>query len=142
MRKLYIILSILLAFALLLGACTTPAEDDTMVEEDDAMAEETMDEEETEEADASEQLTEGESDTEDTAVEVSQYGEAPMLADMVASGDLPPVEERLPSNPMVLEPNPAYDQTIGQYGGEIVTVTDDGGAMGNIKMWLYDPPIR
>ena len=32
----------------------------------------------------------------------SQYSEAPMLAEMVANGDLPPVDERLPVNPMVM----------------------------------------
>ncbi|MCA9839838.1 MAG: ABC transporter substrate-binding protein [Trueperaceae bacterium] len=41
------------------------------------------------------------------------YKEAPMLADMVAAGDLPPVAERLPSNPLVVEPN----SEIGVYGG-------------------------
>ncbi len=41
------------------------------------------------------------------------YKEAPMLADLVASGDLPPVEERLPSNPRVVTP---YNE-VGEYGG-------------------------
>ena len=41
------------------------------------------------------------------------FNEAPMLAEMVAAGDLPPVEERLPKNPMVLEPS----DEIGKYGG-------------------------
>ena len=41
------------------------------------------------------------------------YAEAPMLADLVAAGELPPVEERLPVNPRVLTP---LEQT-GQYGG-------------------------
>src|SRR5690606_5694617 len=42
-----------------------------------------------------------------------QFNEAPMLAEMVAAGDLPPVEERLPLEPMVIEPA----DEIGQYGG-------------------------
>src|SRR5690606_19055664 len=42
-----------------------------------------------------------------------QYKEAPMLAELVAAGELPPVEERLPKNPMVIEPY----ESIGQYGG-------------------------
>lgn len=41
------------------------------------------------------------------------YSEAPMLADMVAAGSLPPVEERLPLEPLVVEPN----DRIGVYGG-------------------------
>ena len=39
------------------------------------------------------------------------YQEAPMLAAMVEAGELPPVEERLPSNPLVVEP---FD-SIGTY---------------------------
>jgi peptide/nickel transport system substrate-binding protein len=35
---------------------------------------------------------------------VARYQEAPMLAEMVAAGKLPPVEERLPVDPMVIEP--------------------------------------
>ncbi|MEZ4637805.1 MAG: ABC transporter substrate-binding protein [Caldilineaceae bacterium] len=39
--------------------------------------------------------------------------EAPMLASMVESGDLPPLEERLPVNPVVVEPL----NELGVYGG-------------------------
>jgi peptide/nickel transport system substrate-binding protein len=46
---------------------------------------------------------------------VSAYNEAPMLADLVASGELPPVDERLPKNPCVLPVNDG----IGNYGGTI-----------------------
>lgn len=42
-----------------------------------------------------------------------QYHEAPMLAELVAAGELPPVEERLPVNPRVVTP---YEE-VGQYGG-------------------------
>jgi peptide/nickel transport system substrate-binding protein len=37
------------------------------------------------------------------AAPASKYSEAPMLAEMVAAGQLPPVEERLPSDPLVVE---------------------------------------
>lgn len=47
----------------------------------------------------------------------SGFKEAPMLAEMVANGDLPPVDERLPINPLVL---PVIDG-IGKYGGDINT---------------------
>ncbi|MBO9464070.1 ABC transporter substrate-binding protein [Tropicibacter sp. R15_0] len=39
--------------------------------------------------------------------------EAPMLAEQVAAGTLPPVEERLPENPRVID----VANSIGQYGG-------------------------
>lgn len=43
----------------------------------------------------------------------AQGNEAPMLAELVASGDLPPLEERLPAEPLVLDPV----EGIGVYGG-------------------------
>ncbi|HBD84391.1 MAG TPA: hypothetical protein DC056_10325, partial [Dehalococcoidia bacterium] len=41
------------------------------------------------------------------------FQEAPALAELVALGQLPPVAERLPTNPLVIEPA----EGIGQYGG-------------------------
>ncbi len=53
------------------------------------------------------------------------YSEAPMLAEMVSAGTLPPLSERLPENPYVVEP-----LEIGQYGGTwrrlMTGVGDDG----------------
>jgi len=49
------------------------------------------------------------------AVLSQSYQEAPMLVARVANGDLPPVEERLPQTPLVVEP---FDE-IGAYGGEL-----------------------
>ena len=43
------------------------------------------------------------------------YQEAPMLAEQVAAGELPPVEERLPGNPLVVGPL----NEIGTYGGNL-----------------------
>lgn len=48
-----------------------------------------------------------------------KYTEAPELAALVASGDLPPVEERLPENPKVVPPN----EEIGVYGGTLHRLT-------------------
>jgi peptide/nickel transport system substrate-binding protein len=45
------------------------------------------------------------------------YNEAPMLAARVAAGELPPVDQRLPENPMVVEPF----HEIGQHGGTLRT---------------------
>lgn len=47
------------------------------------------------------------------AAPVSKYQEAPMLAELVKAGELPPVDERLPINPMVVEPW----ESMGDYGG-------------------------
>jgi peptide/nickel transport system substrate-binding protein len=43
----------------------------------------------------------------------SEYAEAPALGDMVEAGQLPPVVERLPKEPLVVQPI----ESVGQYGG-------------------------
>jgi peptide/nickel transport system substrate-binding protein len=43
----------------------------------------------------------------------SFYQEAPLLAERVAAGELPPVDERLPRNPMLITPY----ESVGVYGG-------------------------
>lgn len=66
------------------------------------------------------------------------YGEAPMLAALVEAGELPPVEERLPVNPAVVE---AVD-SIGVYGGTWHRAwrgVNDFHAFGRI---IYDPVLR
>ncbi len=45
------------------------------------------------------------------------YSEAPMLSQLVADGQLPPVEERIPVEPYVVKPV----ETIGRYGGTAQT---------------------
>lgn len=51
--------------------------------------------------------------------------EAPSLADAVAAGTLPPVAERLPKNPMVVEPFEA----VGKYGGDLRAALVGGGSL-------------
>lgn len=46
---------------------------------------------------------------------VSKFKESPMLAELVESGALPPIEERLPPNPVVVSPT----NEIGKYGGTL-----------------------
>ncbi len=52
-----------------------------------------------------------------------RYREAPMLAEQVARGELPPVEERLPIQPMVL--GAASD--VGRYGGILRRLIQETG---------------
>src|SRR5690349_20768752 len=42
-----------------------------------------------------------------------KFQEAPALSELVKAGKLPPVEQRLPSEPMVVEPL----RSVGKYGG-------------------------
>jgi peptide/nickel transport system substrate-binding protein len=54
------------------------------------------------------------SNTADAGTQPEGYAESPMLAELVASGSLPPVEERLPKDVAVVSP-----KTIGQFGGPL-----------------------
>lgn len=55
----------------------------------------------------------GESTGTGAATTAAQGNEAPILAERVAAGELPPVEERLPQNPFIRE----VEEQIGTYGG-------------------------
>jgi len=66
------------------------------------------------------------------------YREAPMLADMVQSGALPPIEERLPEEPLVVPPI----EEIGQHGGtwrRAFRGVSDFHAYGRLN---YEPMLR
>ena len=57
------------------------------------------------------------------------YNEAPMLAEKVATGELPPVAKRLPTNPEVVVPI----EELGTFGGQSVV------AIGNENQLFGDP---
>jgi peptide/nickel transport system substrate-binding protein len=74
----------------------------------------------------------------------TSFGEAPMLADMVAAGDLPPVEERLPARDSLMVIQPLHE--IGKYGGSwrrAFTGAADGengnriNSMDKVLFWDY-----
>lgn len=89
--------------------------------------------------------TEGAATTAPTAVETpteaapqAAYQEPPSLAELVAAGDLPPLEERLPEDPLVVPPI----EEIGQYGGtwrRAFRGVSDFHAYGRIN---YEPILR
>lgn len=148
MKKLAFVF--LLVLALLLVACSgaqpVPAEqkeapapaakEEPKEEPKEEAKEEPKEEEEKVEVDKA--IEAGESTTkEEPQAAVSEYNEAPMLAEMVKKGELPPVDERLPKDVQVIE----TVDGIGQYGGTWYDVTWDA-TVPNIKMILYDPPIR
>lgn len=66
------------------------------------------------------------------------YNEAPMLAALVKQGKLPPVEKRLPDDPMVVTP---VDE-VGQYGGTWRRVAlSPGDTMIHVRLG-YEPLVR
>lgn len=68
----------------------------------------------------------------------ASYGEAPMLSALVEKGELPPVEERLPKNPLVIEP---YEE-IGQYGGVLRRSYTGPSDTPNTDRFLRDGFVR
>jgi peptide/nickel transport system substrate-binding protein len=116
------------AISTLLAACEGPddddeevtaaeIDDDESVEESDDAPDEEDDEEEMgvpEEDVAIGSHLIGELEGPEVVDEMpDSFNEAPELAEMVAAGELPPVEERIGSQPMVIRPV----HEIGQYGG-------------------------
>ena len=81
--------------------------------------------------------------TEEVAVDVATYGEAPMLADLVASGKLPSVEERVPNQDNVfVETNDASGTalTVGNYCDSLNVL--NGGGSWDIARPVLESIIR
>jgi peptide/nickel transport system substrate-binding protein len=60
-----------------------------------------------------------------------------MLADMVSSGKLPPVNDRLPAEPLLVE----VTEQIGVYGGKMVDSTG-GNRLAEFRHFGYEPLVR
>ncbi len=80
-----------------------------------------------------------------TGKTIDSFSEAPMLRVMVAAGELPPVGERLPEDPLVVEPV----EEIGQYGGTLNafsvddTSYDDGNMLRGFRtLMVFDPGLK
>lgn len=73
-----------------------------------------------------------------TSLPCEAYQEAPMLAERVARGELPPVEQRLPENPAVVEPV----ESIGTYGGTWRRAALGGADTVLTTRMGYEPPLR
>ena len=67
--------------------------------------------------------------TTEMAVPAGKYQEAPMLAALVAAGELPPVDERLPAEPRVAPPV----EEIGTYGGTLNVVAINNNAWNDVS---------
>jgi peptide/nickel transport system substrate-binding protein len=131
------LLTLLVLFSLVLAACGSrpPLEEEIATTGQQPAAE------------AATPVSQSESAAEQTAATSEQntktewdgaYNEAPMLKEMVAAGAIPPVEERLPAEPLIVEPY----ESIGKYGGtwhRAFTGVKDFHAWGRIN---YDPVLR
>lgn len=67
------------------------------------------------------------------AAAVSDSHEAPMLAERVAAGELPPLEERIPAEPLIIDLPWAQ---IGQYGGTLKRTTTSSD-LSDTSQYMY-----
>jgi peptide/nickel transport system substrate-binding protein len=133
MRKLQTLLAFFMVFSMLLASCTaaTPTQEAVAPEPTEAMAAEPT--EDTGGAIVAEEATA----TSPAPVEVSTFKQSPMLDGMA---DLPPVEERLPENPLVTAP--PEGGSIGKYGGTLYTASW-WPEVGNVQLYFaIEAPIK
>ena len=134
MRKTLYYLLIAIAAIALLAACGAPQ----------PAAEEAM-EEAPAAADTSEEAMA--SSSYESCLESQAAGmnfcEAPMLAERVAAGELAPVDERLPVNPVVGNNRIPDWQAVmerGEYGGTLRLLDFDAGTIGHDAGWISNEP--
>jgi peptide/nickel transport system substrate-binding protein len=63
-------------------------------------------------------------------------GEAPELTQLVEEGKLPPLEQRLPENPFVVD-LPSAGKTVGEYGGSIRMLMGSVKDIGQVTVYEY-----
>ncbi len=110
-KTLFVLFSLLTILAMLLTACGDKVTDEPVVVVTDEPV----------------------ATDEPVVVPDSKYSQAPMLDAM----DLPPVDERVSDEPMVVP----VVESIGEYGGIWHSASGDDG-LGGFRMKIYDPPVR
>ena len=65
------------------------------------------------------------------------FHEAPMLADMVKAGTIPPLKDRLPTEPLVVQA-----ATVGKYGGTAIVATPGTSSWDSQELTGFVPLIR
>ncbi|MDF2812363.1 MAG: transporter substrate-binding protein [Microvirga sp.] len=63
-----------------------------------------------------------------------EFSEAPLLTEKVERKELPPVSQRLPQTPLIVEP---MDGEAGQYGGEVITLVPRSRDIRYITTYTY-----
>ncbi len=140
MRKLQLILALLIVFTMVVSACggrATPTPEPAAPAAEEPAAEEPAAEEPAAEEPAAEEPAAEEPAAEEPATP-GAFKEAPELAEQVAAGTLPPVDQRLPVNPLVTTPV----ESVGKYGGTLYTASWWPEA-GNVLLYFaVDAPIK
>ncbi len=113
-RRQFLILSSSVAAGAALSACGTPTAAPAVTEPTSAPAPTTAPTTAPEAPAATAAPTEAAA-VQPTTAPVAQFKESPMLAELVQGGSLPPLDQRLPASPLIVEPTNA----VGKYGGTL-----------------------
>jgi peptide/nickel transport system substrate-binding protein len=70
----------------------------------------------------------------------TKYGESPMLTELVEAGELPPVDERLPTEPMVIDL--PWAEYPGRYGGTMRKVTTSSSFVDQTELMYGFSPLH
>jgi len=74
-----------------------------------------------------------------TGKKIETFNEAPTLRTKVAAGEIPLIEQRLPEEPLIVEPM----EQIGKYGGTVHLTTMGSPLSYYInEYWLTEPPLQ
>jgi peptide/nickel transport system substrate-binding protein len=122
-RREFLRASVIVAAGAVTAACGAPATDMPMPDDDEEMAEPTA-------------TPQPEPEEEKEAAPPSQYTESAMMTEMVNAGDLPPVDDRLPPSPLVLE----TVDGIGQYS-DMMTLVYPGEKTGNWGLYNHSDAL-
>ena len=133
-RREFIRLTGLATAGAALAACAQPEVVERIVTET-VIVEKEVEKEVTVIVDAETEVDEPVVDDEPTAP-VAKYNESPMMAERVANGELPPVDERLPEEPRVC---PVHDE-IGEFGGDLMVASLTSTMMGDDALRAMDVP--
>lgn len=134
MRKLQSLLALLIVAAMILSACATSTPEPAAAPTEPAAVEQPA---ATNTPGGAITVSEATA-TPVPVVEGVEYKEAPMLAEKVAAGELPPVAERVSDNPLVTTPL----ESVGKYGGTLYTASWWPEA-GNVQLYFaVDAPIK
>jgi peptide/nickel transport system substrate-binding protein len=133
-HNLYRLFAVLVIVALFVGACTPPP---TPAPATQAPAQPQPTEAKPAEVQPTEKPAEVKP-TEPPAPPASKYNEAPVLADQVKAGSLPPVDQRLPNEPLVVEGSDG----VGKYGGVWRRGFTGPSDYNNYVRVMYDALVR
>jgi len=118
---------VLISLLLLLGGCLRSGKEEKAAHAEGERATVTTD--------SSDSIRPAPAEIDASILRERSFGEAPVLAARVQAGELPPVSDRLPKNPLVVRPL----REIGRYGGDIRSaLTSDLNSYYSVRWALND----